>query len=73
MHHKDFVKYAFCHCNMRDNCRQVSYDQSFRYDRLKRCECRNYLRNLQLFDEGFDDFKRTLSEKSGVKFETKEY
>ena len=28
-------------------------------------------RNLQLFDEGFDDFKRTLSEKSGVKFETK--
>ncbi len=28
-------------------------------------------RNLQLFDEGFDDFKRTVSEKSGVKFETK--
>lgn len=23
MHHKDFVKYAFCHCNMRDNCRQA--------------------------------------------------
>ena len=25
MHHKDFVKYAFCHCNMRDNCRQVEF------------------------------------------------
>ena len=23
MHHKDFVKYAFCHCNMRDICRQA--------------------------------------------------
>ena len=57
MHHKDFVKYAFCHCNMRDNCRQVEFY--------------NFLMNL--FDEGFDDFKRTLSEKSGVKFETKEY
>ena len=30
-------------------------------------------RNLQLFDEGFDDFKRTVSEKSGVKFETKKH
>ena len=28
-------------------------------------------RILQLFYEGFDDFKRTVSEKSGVKFETK--
>ena len=25
MHHKDFVKYAFCHCNMRDNCRQEEF------------------------------------------------
>ena len=30
-------------------------------------------RILQLFYEGFDDFKRTVSEKSGVKFETKKY
>ena len=52
MHHKDFVKYAFCHCNMREL--QTS-------------------RILQLFYEGFDDFKRTVSEKSGVKFETKKH
>lgn len=23
MHHKDFVKYAFCHCNMSNICRQA--------------------------------------------------
>ena len=35
--------------------------------------CGIYFFTQALFDEGLDDFKRTLSEKSGVKFGTKEY
>ena len=35
--------------------------------------CGIYFFTQALFYEGFDDFKRTVSEKSGVKFETKKY